>query len=101
MFASIGRELRVDSLLEGSVRKSGVRLRITVQLLDVESGFHRWSRRFDCELADIFAIQDEIAGSVVIALRGTVLNSLEKQVLQRPQTAAAAYEYYLRGRRFR
>jgi adenylate cyclase len=95
---TIGRKLRVESLLEGSVRKSGDRLRITVQLVEVESGFHRWSRRFECELDDVFAIQDEIAASVVASLRGNVLTEDEKQALQRPQTESAAYEYYLRGR---
>jgi Predicted integral membrane protein len=95
---SIGRKLRVESLLEGSVRKSGNRLRVTVQLIDIESGFHRWSRRFDCELADIFTLQDEIAAEVVASLRGTVLNHNEEKALQRPQTVVGAYEYYLRGR---
>jgi adenylate cyclase len=96
--STVGRKLRVETLLEGSVRKSGDRLRITVQLVEVESGFHRWSRRFECELDDVFAIQDEIAASVVASLRGNVLTQDEKQSLQRPQTESAAYEYYLRGR---
>jgi adenylate cyclase len=96
----IGRKLRVETLLEGSVRKSGDRLRVTVQLVEVESGFHSWSRRFDSELADVFSIQDEIASSVAACLRGTVLSQHEKRALQRPQTEGAAYEYYLRGRQF-
>jgi adenylate cyclase len=95
---TVGRKLRVESLLEGSVRKAGDRLRITVQLIEVEGGFHRWSRRFDCDLADVFAIQDELAASVVSSLRGDVLSQHEKQALQRPHTESAAYEYYLRGR---
>jgi TolB-like protein len=95
---TVGRKLRVETLLEGSVRKSGSRLRITVQLVEVESGFHRWSKRFDCELADVFAIQDEIAASVVASLRGSALSQNEKQALRRPPTESAAYEYYLRGR---
>jgi tetratricopeptide (TPR) repeat protein len=88
----------VATLLEGSVRKAGDRLRVTVQLIEVATGYHRWSRRFDRTLDDIFAIQDEIAESVVASLRGTDLSGREKQALLRPQTLAAAYEYYLRGR---
>src|SRR6185436_914932 len=93
----IGRQLRVGTLLEGSVRKAESRLRITVQLIEVASGYHRWSRRFDRTLDDVFAIQDEIAESVATSLRGS-LSGREKQALVRPQTGAAAYEYYLRGR---
>jgi adenylate cyclase len=95
---AVGRHLGVGSLLEGSVRKSGDRLRVTVQLIEVATGFHRWSRRFDRTLNDVFAIQDEIAERVATSLRGNVLSQHEKQALVRPQTATAAYEYYLRGR---
>lgn len=94
----IGRQLGAETLLEGSVRKSGDRLRVTVQLVAAATGYHRWSQRFDRTLDDVFAIQDEIAASVVASLRGNVLSRNEKQALQRPQTGAAAYEYYLRGR---
>ena len=97
---TVGRKLRVETLLEGSVRKFGDRIRVTVQLVEVESGFHRWSRRFDSELADVFSVQDEIAASVAASLRGTVLSQHEKRVLRRPQTETVAYEYYLRGRQF-
>jgi adenylate cyclase len=85
-------------LLEGSVRKAGDRLRVTVQLIEVATGFHRWSQRFDRNLDDVFAIQDEIAESVATSVRGNVLSRHEKQALLRPQTAVEAYEYYLRGR---
>ncbi len=94
----IGRRLGVETLLEGSVRKADDRLRITVQLIDVETGYHRWSQRFDCTLDDIFAIQDEIAESVAIRLRGGMLSLREKQGLTRPHTGIAAYEDYLRAR---
>jgi adenylate cyclase len=94
----VGRQLGVGALLEGSVRKADNRLRITVQLIEVATGYHRWSQRFDRTLDDVFAIQDEIAESVATSLRGSVLSGREKQALQRPQTGAAAYEYYLRGR---
>jgi TolB-like protein/tetratricopeptide (TPR) repeat protein len=94
----VGRRLGVGTLLEGSVRKAGSRLRVTVQLIDVATGYHRWSERFDRTLDDVFAIQDEIAASVATALRGDVLTTSERDALVRPQTVAAAYEYYLRGR---
>jgi TolB-like protein/tetratricopeptide (TPR) repeat protein len=93
----VGRQLAVETLLEGSVRKADDRLRVTVQLIEVTSGYHRWSQRFDRKLDDVFAIQDEIAESVAMSLRGS-LSGREKQALVRPQTGAAAYEYYLRGR---
>jgi TolB-like protein/tetratricopeptide (TPR) repeat protein len=93
----IGRQLGVGSLLEGSVRKADDRLRVTVQLIEVATGYHRWSQRFDRTLDDVFAIQDEIAESVATSLRGT-LSGRERQALGRPQTGAVAYEYYLRGR---
>jgi adenylate cyclase len=94
----VGRELGVDSLLEGSVRKAGDRLRITVQLIDTESGWHKWSERFDRELGDLFAIQDEIAETVAAMLRGTALSPRERRAVRRPQTATDTYEYFLRGR---
>jgi adenylate cyclase len=94
----IGRQLNVGALLEGSVRKSGNQLRVTVQLIDIETGYHRWSERFDRELKDVFAIEDEIAESVATNLRGSMLSSSERNALLRPETGSAAYEYYLRGR---
>jgi len=72
-----GRDLGVDSLLEGSVRKAGDKLRITVQLIDTRSGYHKWSERFDRELGDLFATQDEIAETVAGMLRGTALSRRE------------------------
>jgi hypothetical protein len=77
-------------LLEGSVRKAGGQLRVTVQLIEATTGFHRWSQRFDRALDDVFAIQDEIAQSVAATLRGGVLSQNEKQALERPRTGAAA-----------
>jgi tetratricopeptide (TPR) repeat protein len=93
----VGRQLSVGTLLEGSVRKADDRLRVTVQLIEVASGYHRWSQRFDRKLDDVFAIQDEIAESVVTSLRGSMLSQREKQALVRPHTGTEAYEYYLRG----
>ena len=68
----IGRRLRVGTLLEGSVRKSGDQLRIVLQLTDAESGFHLWSGRYDRRMSDIFAIQQEIAENAVRALEATL-----------------------------
>ncbi|MCC6857439.1 MAG: tetratricopeptide repeat protein [Bryobacterales bacterium] len=96
----IGRQLRVRSLLEGSVRKSGGRLRIGVRLTEAESGFQLWSTRFDRDAADIFAIQDEIARNVAAALQVT-LSPAEKEALGKPPTQhAQAYDLYLRARQF-
>ncbi len=67
---SVGRHLNVDRLLEGSVRKADNRLRVTVQLIEVATGYHHWSQRFDRVLDDVFAIQDEIAERVVDSMRG-------------------------------
>ena len=93
----IGRHLGVGTLLEGSVRKAGDQLRVTVQLIEVATGYHRWSQRFDRRLDDVFAIQDEIATSVAASLRGVMPSVAEKEAMLRPQTGAAAYEHYLRG----
>lgn len=94
----VGRLLGVDSLLEGSVRKAGSRLRITVQLIDTATAFHQWSERFDRELDDVFAVQDEIARAVASMLRGGALSVREQRALRRPPTASDTYEYFLRGR---
>lgn len=94
----IGRKLSAGSLVEGSVQKSGDRLRVTVQLIAAETGYHQWSLRFDRKIEDVFAIQDEIAAAVVASLRGSVFNPREKKALERPHTEVAAYEFYLRGR---
>lgn len=92
-----GQQLGVATLLEGSVRKTNDRLRITLQLVEITNGCHRWSQCFERGLDDVFAIQDEIAEAVATSLRG-VLSQREKSALQRPKTAAKTYEYYLRGR---
>jgi adenylate cyclase len=94
---SVGEQLNVETLLEGSVRKSGDRLRVTVQLIEVASGYHRWSHRFDGQFEDVFAMQDEIAESVARSLRGDA-GPRETRTLHRAPTGTAAYELYLRGR---
>ncbi|MBZ5537011.1 MAG: protein kinase [Acidobacteriia bacterium] len=96
----IGRQLGVSTLLEGSVRKAGDQIRITVQLINVADGYTLWSERFDREFKDIFAIQDEIASSIARVLKIT-LSPKERHVLRKIPTAnATAYDYYLRGRHF-
>ena len=91
----IGKELAVRAVLEGSVRKSGDQLRVTVQLVKVADGYHLWSKTFDEQLKDIFAIQDEIATGVARAMLDTLT-----QVKTTANTDVSAYEYYLRGRQF-
>jgi len=96
--SEIGRKLKVDTVLEGSVRKSGTRLRITAQLIEVENGFHLWSETYDRELTDIFAVQDEITKAIVDAL---LLHLDTGEVPAVPATAAtnmSAYDAYLQGR---
>jgi serine/threonine protein kinase/tetratricopeptide (TPR) repeat protein len=96
----IGEQLNVRTVLEGSVRKAGNRLRISAQLVNVADGYHLWSETYNRELADVFAIQDEIAGNIVKALQ-VILGDRKKSVTERvPTTDVKAYEYYLRGRQF-
>jgi serine/threonine protein kinase/tetratricopeptide (TPR) repeat protein len=93
------RVLGVRHVLEGSVRRAGERARVTVRLVDGENGFQVWSERFDRELSDVFAVQDEIAERVVLALTGK-LGERERGALgQSLRTDLEAYEWYLRGRR--
>jgi serine/threonine protein kinase len=95
---AIGARLGVASVVEGSVRKVGDRLRVTVQLIDVSDGFYRWSERYDQPFEEVFAIQDQIAERIAIALRG-MLSPHEREALRRPETAVECYEYFLRARR--
>jgi len=96
----IGEQLSVATLLEGSVRKAGTKLRVTAQLVNVADGYHLWSERYDRELEDVFAIQDEIAENIVKALR-VVLSEEEKRAIEKaPTENVQAYDYYLRGRQF-
>ncbi len=97
---SIGQQLNVSTVLGGSVRKAGNKLRITAQLIKVADGYHLWSERYDRELEDVFAIQDEIAQNIAKALR-VVLSDKEKRAIEKPATAdVEAYDYYLRGRQY-
>ncbi len=95
----IGEKLNVTTILEGSVRKSGDRLRITAQLIDVDNGYHLWSETFDRRMENIFKIQDEIALAVVRALQVTLMGSARAVELPAaPVTDNRAYDLYLRGR---
>ena len=95
---SVARELNVANILEGSVRKSGTTVRITAQLIDVETDSHLWSETYDRKLDDIFAIQDEIAQAVVDALKVQLLEPGEASPKAPRETNTDAYLLYLRGR---
>jgi len=96
----IGRKLSVDTVLEGSVRKAGKRLRITAQLINVKDGYHLWSERFDREMQDIFAIQDEISQAIVDALKITLVGASDVSKVKRHTDNIEAYNLALRGRYF-
>jgi serine/threonine protein kinase/Flp pilus assembly protein TadD len=97
---AIGSWLDVETVLEGSVRKAGRRLRIAAQLIDAAEGYHLWSESYDRELSDVFAIQREIAQRIVQSLR-IELTERERSALLRPTGRdVEAYELYLRGRQF-
>jgi len=95
---ALGKRLNVSAVLEGSVRKAGNRLRINVQLTSVADGRSLWSERYDRELADVFAIQDEIARTIVATLRSTLLGDLGNPVPKRYTANIRAYNHYLKGR---
>src|SRR4029453_7905518 len=94
----IAKELKVDYVVEGSVRKLGNRVRVTVQLVDAETDTHVWADRYDRELADIFAIQDEITSAIVSTLRGRVEAASQDRAKRKPTESMAAYECVLGGR---
>jgi TolB-like protein/Tfp pilus assembly protein PilF len=98
---SIARALSVNHVLEGSVRTSGSRLRVTAQLTDAGSGYQLWSERFDRDAADVFAVQDEIAAGVVEAVQNRLAPG-QRTVRARPQVGdLEAYRLYLKGRHLR
>jgi len=94
---TIGEKLSVTTVLEGSVRRAGDRVRITVQLSDVQNGFQVWSERFDRELKDIFDLQDEIAKAIAERLRVTFAGEKDRLV-ERATANVEAYQLYLKGR---
>jgi adenylate cyclase len=96
----VGQELGVAFILEGSVRKAGSRVRVTGQLISSKDGGHVWADRFDRDLTDIFAIQDEITHAIVEQLKVKLLPQEKKSIGQTPTDNVEAYTYYLRGRQF-
>jgi adenylate cyclase len=97
---TVGRELGVQSVLEGSIRRAGNRVRITAQLIDATNGGHLWADRYDRDLTDIFAVQDDVTQRIVEALKIT-LSPAEKERLADSETHnVAAYDCMLRGREF-
>ena len=97
----VGRKLNVKTVLEGSVRKAGHRLRINTQLINAEDGYHLWSERYDRELDDVFAVQDEIARAVVDKLRGELLGEPVRLLIKRSTKSLDAYQAYMQARHYR
>jgi serine/threonine protein kinase/tetratricopeptide (TPR) repeat protein len=94
----IGRELNVATILEGSVRRAGERVRIVAQLLDVQTDEHMWAETYDRDMKDVFAIQSDVAEKIASALRAK-LSPVEKERIERKATESTeAYNYYLKGR---
>jgi len=94
----IGRDLGVRFVLEGSIRKAGNRVRITAQLIDAASGGHLWAERFDRELTDIFATQDEVIAKIVHVLAVTLTQGEERRLRRHSTENLEAYQFWLRGR---
>jgi adenylate cyclase len=94
----VGRELGVGSVLEGSVRKLGKRLRITAQLINATDGFHLWSENYDRDLDDLFKIQDEVSERIAQVLRVNLTEAERDQIAAVPTENIEAYDYYCRGR---
>lgn len=97
---SIASKLGVDHLLEGSVRRSGDRIRVTAQLIKADDGFHLWSDTYDYTVDDVFRIQDEISLAVVDALKVNLLGKERERLTKRATTNVEAHNLYLRGRQF-
>ncbi len=96
----IGKRLNVETILEGSVRKAGTKLRITSQLINVSTGYHLWSERYDRDLKDIFAIQDEISLSIVDKLKVKLFGEEKARLVKRYTENMKAYQFCLKGRYF-
>ena len=94
----VGQKLNVRTVLEGSVRKAGNRLRVNAQLINAADGYHLWSERYDRDMADVFAVQEEIAHSVVDKLKAKLLGAADTPLVQRPTDNLEAYNLVLQGR---
>jgi adenylate cyclase len=93
----VGRELGVRYVLEGSLRKAGNRIRVTAQLVEAETGKHVWAERYDRDLADIFALQDEITGAVTIAMAPAIAHAEQQRAMRKPPGSLDAWSAYQRG----
>jgi adenylate cyclase len=96
--ADVGRDLNVRYVLEGSVRRSGERLRVTAQLIEAATSAHLWADRYDRMLTDIFALQDEITERIVTTLVSNIQRSIIEQARRKPPGSLGAYELFLQGR---
>ena len=94
----VGDALRVNYILEGSVRKAGNRIRITAQLISVRDGYHLWAERFDRLVEDIFDLQNEVSQKIVDALKVSLSDSERQALAQKPTDDLRAYDFYMRGR---
>jgi TolB-like protein/Flp pilus assembly protein TadD len=94
----IATRLNVDTVLQGSVRMAGGRLRVSAQLINGADGYHIWSQRFDRQMADVFEVQDEIARAIADKLRGTLVSSSPAPLIKRYTDDVDAYNLYLKGR---
>jgi len=93
----VGRELGVRYVLEGSVRKVGNRIRVTAQLIEAETGNHFWANRYDRDLADIFAVQDEITHALTTALTPAIADAELRRAIRKPPESLDAWAAYQRG----
>ncbi len=96
----VGDALRVNYVLEGSVRKSGSRMRITAQLIEVSNGYHLWAERFDRLVEDIFDVQNEVSQRIVEALKVSLTDSEKESLAKKPTDDLRAYDFYMRGREY-
>lgn len=94
----VGEALRVNYILEGSVRTAGNRIRINAQLINVRDGYHLWAERFDRQLEDIFDLQNEVSQKIVDALKISLTESERQLLTQKPTDDLRAYDFYMRGR---
>jgi adenylate cyclase len=97
----IGRELGVEYVVEGSIRKAGNRVRISAQLVEAVTGNHLWAERYDRELEDIFAVQDEVTQAIASILPTKVSQAVFARARRKPTANLTAYDYLLRGERYR
>ena len=95
---TVGRELGATAVLEGSIRRSGKRLRINAQLIDAKTGIHLWAERYDREMTDIFAVQDDVTTSLVAALRVKLTPAETARITEVPTASIEAHDLFLRGR---